>query len=57
MNGRENEETERYEDSAEADHLAEVTSIQKPPNRIGKQQNEETLRAADQIQLQLVDCS
>lgn len=43
MNGRENEKPERDEDSAEANHLAEVTGIQKTPNGVGKKEDEEAL--------------
>jgi hypothetical protein len=36
MDGRENEKTERGEDCAEADHLAEVTGIKQSPNGVRK---------------------
>lgn len=55
MHSREDEESKRSKDSAKADHLAEVAGIEESTNWVGEKENEETLRATNQVQFELVD--
>jgi hypothetical protein len=43
VHSREDEESKRGQDSTEADYLAKVTGIQEPTNRVGEEENKETL--------------
>lgn len=43
VHSREDEESKRGQDSTEADHFAEVASVQESTNRIGEKENKEAL--------------